>query len=196
MKLLSSSASPFGNKVLMAGKFAGVDIEMVSTSVPDQPAELLNANPLGKVPCLVLDDGSSLFDSRAITQYIGREHEPRLYPADNATAIARYEALCDGICDGAVAWMYEKRVRPEEKQHQPWLDYQWGKVMRGLDEAQKELPEIGDKADMRAILLGVTLGYLNLRFPGQWEAGHSDLVDWEDKFDAAHPDIAALKPHA
>ena len=196
MKLLTSSASPFANKVRMAAAFIGLDLEDVATDAAAQPPELIAANPLGKIPCLILDDGSSLFDSRAITQYFGREHGPQLYPAAEATKIARYEALCDGICDCAVAWQYEKRLRPEEKWHQPWLDKQWTKTMAGVTEAGKELPAIGDKADIRAISLAAALGYLSLRFEGQWEDGHAELVAWNDAFDAAHPDIAALKPSA
>ena len=199
MKLLTASASPFANKVRMAAELIGLEVESVAVDAVNTPPELQAANPLGKIPCLVLDDGRSMFDSRAITHYFFREHAPNLYPAGDNDALfttGRYEALCDGICDCAVAWQYEHRMRPEEKWHQPWIDRQWSKVMAGLTEAAKDLPEIGDKADIRAIALAATLGYLQLRFEGKWETGNESLVEWINAFDAAHPAVAALKPSA
>ena len=88
------------------------------------------------------------------------------------------------------------RMRPEEKWHQPWLDRQWTKVKQGLSEATKELPALDGPLDIRAIGLGATIGYLQLRFPGQWEEGNEALVDWMGQFEATYPDVAALKPRA
>ncbi|MBN4066451.1 glutathione S-transferase, partial [Ahrensia sp. AH-315-G08] len=98
--------------------------------------------------------------------------------------------------DCAVAWQYEKRMRPEEKWHQPWLDLQWTKITDGLRVIEKELPEMGDKADIKAMALAATLGYLALRFDGVWEADFPKLVEWAAKFDTVHPDIAQYKPSA
>ena len=199
MKLLTAPASPFANKVMMAAAHARIDITPVDVNAHVEPDEVLNANPLGKIPCLVLDNGEGLYDSRAITRHLHHRFNTALYPADDseeAMHVARYEALCDGICDCAVAYQYEMRMRPEEKWHQPWLDRQWGKVTRGLAEAAKHLPALGTDADIRAISLASTLGYLALRFPGQWEDDHKTLVDWEQRFDAAHPDLVAHKPKA
>ena len=198
MKLLTAGPSPFANKVLMAAKLIGLPLEAVNTDAHGQSAELIDANPLGKIPCLVLDDGRTLFDSRPITQYLDRVNGGGLYPsdADALFDVSRYEALCDGICDCAVAFQYEMRMRPEEKWHQPWLDRQWTKVKQGLSEATKELPALDSPLDIRAIGLGATIGYLQLRFPGQWEEGNEALVDWMGQFEATYPDVAALKPRA
>ena len=153
MKLLTAGPSPFANKVLMAAKLIGLPLEAVNTDAHGQAAELIDANPLGKIPCLVLDDGRTLFDSRPITQYLDRVNGGGLYPsdADALFDVSRYEALCDGICDCAVAFQYEMRMRPEEKWHQPWLDRQWTKVKQGLSEATKELPALDSPLDIRAI---------------------------------------------
>ena len=197
MKLFTASASPFANKVRMAAQLAGIDLEPVAINAAEEPTELTSANPLGKIPCLVLDNGKAVYDSRAITRHLHYRFETSLYPDDSkpeAADVAVFEALCDGICDCAVAWQYETRLRPEEKVHQPWLDKQWGKVMRGLEEAKKTLPPIGEEANMSSVSLAATLGYLQLRFPGKWESGNEVLVDWINAFDAAHPDVAALKP--
>ena len=198
MKLLTAGPSPFANKVLMAAKLIGLPLEAVNTDAHGQSAELIDANPLGKIPCLVLDGGRTLFDSRPITQYLDRVNGGGLYPsdADALFDVSRYEALCDGICDCAVAFQYEMRMRPEEKWHQPWLDRQWTKVKQGLSEAAKELPALDGPLDIRAIGLGATIGYLQLRFPGQWEEGNEALVDWMGQFEATYPDVAALKPRA
>ena len=198
MKLLTAGPSPFANKVLMAAKLIGLPLEAVTTDAHGQAAELIDANPLGKIPCLVLDDGRTLFDSRPITQYLDQVNGGGLYPsdADALFDVSRYEALCDGICDCAVAFQYEMRMRPEEKWHQPWLDRQWTKVKQGLSEATKELPALDSPLDIRAIGLGATIGYLQLRFPGQWEEGNEALVDWMGQFEATYPDVAALKPRA
>lgn len=198
MKLLTASASPFANKVRMAAHLSGIELEAISINAAEQPAELKAANPLGKIPCLILDNGEGLFDNRPIARYFDRLSGGKLYPseADALLSAERFEALCDGVCDCAVAWQYEKRMRPEEKWHQPWLDSQWTKATDGLKVIEKELPELGDKADIKALSLAATLGYLALRFDGLWESDFPKLVEWAAKFDATHPEIAQYKPSA
>lgn len=199
MKLLTASASPYANKVRMAAELAGIALDAEPTDAGSQPPELMAVNPLGKIPCLVLEEGTGLFDSRSITRYLHNRFNTSLYPdekSDNAMKIARYEALCDGICDCTVAYQYEMRMRPEEKWHQPWLDRQWSKTLGGLREAAKDLPPIGKEADIRTVALAATLGYLALRFEGKWETDNADLVSWLREFDAAHPSVSALKPSA
>ena len=198
MKLLSAGASPYVSKATQAAKLAGIELETVAVNANDGDPALEAANPLSKIPCLVLEDGSGVFDSRAITRYLDRESGGKLYPTDHdaLTKAERMEALCDGISDCAVGYMYEGRFRPEEKVHKPWQDRLWGKVERALDAAMNDLPPAGDDAHIGSIALSATLGYLDLRFAGKWEDGRDALVAWRDQFDAAHPDLAGLKPHA
>ena len=199
MKLLSAGASPYVSKAAQAAKLAGIDVEIVNVDATNGDAALDAANPLSKIPCLVLDDGTGVFDSRAITRYLDRQSGGKLYPtdADQLTKTERMEALCDGVNDCAVGYMYEARFRPEEKVHAPWQERLWGKVERGLDAAMADLPPNGQDApiDMGSLSLSAALGYLDLRFAGKWQSGRDGLVAWQEQFDAAHPELAALKPH-
>ena len=197
MKLLTASASPFANKVRMAVKLAGLELDAINVDAASQPKELIEANPLGKIPCLILNDGRTLFDNRPILQYLDREHELGLYPKDSDELLeaTKFEALCDGIADCAVAWQYEKRMRPEEKWHEPWLERQWGKIDRALKEAAKSMPDLGKK-DIRIIALAMVVGYLQLRFQGQWEKEHDKIIEWMKEFETKYREVAELKPSA
>ncbi len=196
MKLLAANASPFVSKVAMALSFAGIDAEIINVDATNGDTQLDAANPLSKIPCLVLDDGTGVYDSRSITRYLDRHSGGKLFPANDPERLRAetMEALCDGICDCAVGVMYEKRFRPEEIVHQPWMDRLWGKVERGLDEAANNLPPAGADAHIGSIALLATLGYLNFRFAGQWEDGRNELIEFRESFCAAHPKLAELLP--
>ncbi|MEP1205947.1 MAG: glutathione S-transferase family protein [Rhizobiaceae bacterium] len=198
MKLLSSGASPYVSKAAQAAKFAGVAVETVDVDSTNGDPVLDAANPLSKIPCLVLEDGTGVYDSRAITRHFDRVSGGKLYPSDEQALLKaeQMEALCDGINDCAVGYMYEARFRPEEKVHEPWRDRLWGKVERALDAAMAAPPPAGADANIGSISLSAALGYLDLRFAGKWETGRDDLVAWRGQFDAAHPELADLKPHA
>ncbi len=198
MKLLSASASPFVAKVRMAALFAGLDVQAVDADSNNEAPELLAINPLGKIPCLVLDDGQAVFDSRVITRHLDRLSDGKLYPsnADMLLETEIMEALCDGICDSAVAFQYEMRFRDQEMWSQSWMERQWGKAERGLDMVSTMLPPFGANAHIGSIALFATLGYLDLRFSGRWEEGRLDLVGWRDAFANAHPEMTDLKPNA
>jgi len=198
MKLFSANASPFAAKVRMAAHFAGLDVEAIGTDSTNEAPELLAANPLGKIPCLVLDNGDAVFDSRAINHHLDRISGGKIYPAnaDMLLEAERMEALCDGICDCAVAFQYEMRFREQEMWSQSWMERQWGKVERGIDYAATMLPPFGANAHAGSFSLFATLGYLELRFAGRWEDGRLDLTGWRDAFAGAHPELAALKPSA
>ena len=196
-KVLVSSASPYSCKVLMAAAYARIPLQAVPVETSDPPAELLNANPLGKIPVLIADDGETIFDSRAITQYLNRLSGNKLYPRNPAkrTDAERLEALADGIADCALAHVYERRSRPEEIVHQPWLDKQWGKVGRALDALDAEPPRLGRKINGGHIALRAVLGYLDLRFAGKWEKGRGKLKRWAARFDDKFPELKSLLPN-
>ena len=196
-KVLVSSASPYSCKVRMAAAYAGIPLQAVPVETSDPPAELLNANPLGKIPVLIADDGETIFDSRAITQYLNRLSGNKLYPRNPAkrTDAERLEALADGIADCALAHVYERRSRPEEIVHQPWLDKQWGKVGRALDALDAEPPRLGRKITGGHIALRAVLGYLDLRFAGKWEKGRGKLKRWAARFDDKFPELKSLLPN-
>ena len=198
IKLLGAGASPYVSKTAMAAKFAGLEVESIDVDATNGDPQLNAANPLSKIPCLVLQDGTGVFDSRSITRYLDRLSGGKLYPTNESDLLAaeRMEALSDGISDVCVGYMYELRFHPEEKVHQPWLDRLWGKAESGLDAAISDLPRIGSDTNISAISLAATLGYLDLRFADKWQSGRAALVEWRDKFDAAHPELSSLKPRA
>ncbi|MBC7279932.1 glutathione S-transferase [Hoeflea sp.] len=196
MKILYSPASPYSAKVRMAAKFAGIDAEGVVTDTVAAPANLVDNNPLGKIPTLITDEGQAVYDSRAIMQYLDRTGTKRLYPRNAAkrTEVEVLEALCDGICDCLLAIMYERRFRPEEKVHQEWIDRQWTKVERGLDYLEANMPRSTKALSGGHLALAALLGYIALRFPGQWERGRPKLKRWSAKFAASFPDLEAMRP--
>jgi glutathione S-transferase len=195
-KLLYAPASPYSAKVRMSAAYTGIDLEAVVTNTGQQPEELVSANPLGKIPTLVLDDGRVVFDSRAITQYLNRESKNALFPrnADKRTEAEVLEALADGICDCALAIVYERRMRPEEKVHQDWIDGQWRKIARALDHLNANPPKLPKKITTGHIAVRAMLGYLSLRFAGEWERGRSRLTRWATRFDEKFPELKASIP--
>ncbi|MCX8280470.1 glutathione S-transferase [Phyllobacterium sp. 0TCS1.6C] len=195
-KVFYAPASPYSTKVRMAAHYAGFPVEAVQIDTNLEPEELINVNPLGKIPTLILDDGSAIFDSRVITQYINRVSGNKLFPrnAQKRLEAEQLESLADGLCDALLAHVYERRFRPEEKVHQPWLDRQWGKALRVLDTLNNAPPRLGKKIHGGHIAIAAALAYADLRFQGKWEKGRSKLKRWQKRFAELHPELAALLP--
>jgi glutathione S-transferase len=200
MKLLSSPPSPYGRKVKIAAALLGladrITVEPTDTNRAEGP--LRAANPLGKIPTLLLDDGTALFDSRVILDYLDHlAGGGRIIPreAEARFSALRLQALCDGVLDASLLQVYEKRFRPEPLWHQPWLDYQAEKVARGLDLLEKTPPRLDPLPDVGQIALACTLGYLDLRFEGRWRDAYPALVRWLARFAAQVPafDATAVK---
>ncbi len=196
MKVLYSPASPYSAKVRMAARLSGLPVESELVKTDEEPARLVDNNPLGKIPVLLREDGSAIFDSRAIMHFLDRESGGKLYPADPAarTEAEVLEALADGITDSLIAHVYERRYRPEEKIHQPWLDRQWSKVVRGLAFLEANPVSFGNGLTGGHIALAALAGYLGLRFAGQWETlwpGHRAFIA---EFEARFPAFAEFKP--
>ena len=196
MKLLVSPTSPYSAKTRMAALYLGLEVEAVLTDTNASPPELIDNNPLGKIPVLLRDDAQPVYDSRAIMQYFDRETKGGLYPrkGEKRTEAEGLEALCDGITDCLLSIVYEKRTRPPEKQYQPWIDKQWAKVERGLDHLNANLPRTTKKLNGGHFALAALLGYLDLRFAGQWEKGRGKLKGWPKKFEAFFPAHQDMKP--
>ncbi|SIP94343.1 glutathione S-transferase [Rhizobium sp. RU20A] len=194
MKILYSPASPYSNKVRMAAHHAGLQAESVLTDTASSPAELIGNNPLGKIPTLILEDGRSVYDSRSIMHFIDRETRGTLYPRnkDKRTDVEILEALADGICDSLLAIVYERRTRPEDKQHQPWIDRQWEKVERGLDYLETHLPRTSGKLHAGHFAVAAMLRYIELRFAGQWQKGRPKLKKWPEKFEKVFPAVSTF----
>jgi glutathione S-transferase len=197
-KLLYSGPSPYSAKVRAVAAYAGMPMDEVAVDTNADPQVLLASNPLGKIPTLVTDDGEAVFDSRAITQYLNRLSGGKLLPRNAAKRLEaeRLEALADGICDCLLVIMYERRFRPEEKIHQPWIDRQWEKATRGLDAIGASPPKLPKSIHVGHIAVRAMIGYLDLRFAGKWEKGRAKLKRWAARFDDKFPELAVLMPSA
>ncbi|QRM54907.1 glutathione S-transferase [Sinorhizobium sp. BG8] len=195
MKIFYSDASPYSTKVRMAAHYAGLNAEHVATETKTDPAELISANPLGKIPTLLTDDGKAVYDSRAIMRFIDRQTGRTLYPrnADKLTEVEVLEATADGICDCLLAIVYEKRMRPEEFVYQPWIDRQWAKAERALDLIEANMPRLGKKPHAGHFALAAMLRYIELRFAGQWQKRRPKLARFLTRFEAVFPDYAKFK---
>jgi len=196
MILYSSPASPFGRKVKIAAKLLGfwdrLTIIVADTLDPADP--LRSQNPLGKIPTLVLDDGTALYDSRVIVQYLQElaGGEALLPKAGLARImVLRGEALADGIQDAALLQVMEVRFRDAAKHEPKWLSHQAEKVTRGLAYLEQNLPS--EKPDLAAVATACALGYLDLRFSGTWRASQPKLAAWLARFEAQVPGFEETK---
>jgi len=188
MKLIISLTSPFARKVRVVMAEKRIDYEPV-VDIPWEPTTRVpEYNPLGKVPVLVMDDGSTLFDSRVIVEYLDQlTPVSPLLPKENRPRIAvrRWEALADGVTESAATIFLEKK-RPEIKQDAEWIVRQEGQVFRGLEAMSEELGEkswcTGDFFTLADIAVGCALGYLDFRFSHiQWRESHPNLGKLAEK---------------
>ncbi|SFB49914.1 glutathione S-transferase [Rhizobium sp. NFR07] len=198
MKVLYSPASPYSAKVRMAARHLGIDVTEVKTDTNAAPAELVDNNPLGKIPVLIRDGEAPIYDSVAIMHFLDRKSGGKLYPKkdEKRTEAEVLEALCDGVMDCLLAIVYERRSRDEAKVHQPWIDKQWAKVVKSLDYLEKNLPKTGKKLHGGHFALAAMISYLDLRFNGQWAEGRPELASWPDTFGKRFSHYAEMKATA
>jgi glutathione S-transferase len=199
LTLRSSPASPFVRKVTIAASVLGLDreiaVEIADTVDPKDTVR--QQNPLGKIPALVLEDGTVLFDSRVILEYLDhRAGGGRIIPKDAAARFAalRLQALADGLMDASILLVYESRWRPAEKHEPKWVDHQAGKVARALASLEATPPGLDAPPTVGQIALACALGYRDFRFAGTWRKDHPRLVAWLDNFAARVPVFNATKP--
>jgi glutathione S-transferase len=199
MKLYFNPASPYVRKVrVTAYELELADgIELVSISLtPVSPHEgLRSSNPVGKIPALILDDGSALYDSPVICEYLDTlAGGNRIFPAAGPsrwTALRR-QALADGIMDAAVLARYEGAVRPKELQWQAWIDGQFLKIRTALDELERE--NLEGVFDIGTLSIACALGYLDLRFADEgWRALRPRLAAWAAAV-GKRPSLTATAP--
>ena len=182
MKLLGSLTSPYVRKVRVVLAEKRIDYEMQVDLPWQEDTKVPEYNPLGKVPVLILDEGTSLFDSRVIVEYLDTVTPlGRLFPEGNRerTLVKRWEALADGISDAAAAIVIETR-RPAMLQSKDWIARQRGKIDSGLKAVSRELGEknwcSGDVYNLSDIAVGSALGFLDLRLPEiDWRTFHPNL---------------------
>lgn len=200
LQLISATPSPYARKVRITLAEKGIPFEL-ATEVPwDSTTRTPRHNPLEKLPVLILEDGSSVYESRYILEVIeAKWPEPALVPADTWDRLAarKVEVLADGICDACVLLFWE-RHRPAEHQSAEWIARQRRKVDGGL----RALAEIGGTREwvvgtrfgLADIATGTVLRYLDVRFPEHpWRSQHPNLVALSARLEA-RPSFAATVP--
>jgi glutathione S-transferase len=193
MKLIGSLTSPYVRKVrvVMAEKKLDYAFELQDAWGDD---EILKSNPLGKVPCLVLEGGEAVFDSRVIVEYLDtRSPVSRLIPegARQRTEVRTWEALADGVLDAALTARMERiwSGRSDEQRSQAWIDRQLVKIASALSAMSTGLADkpwcTGIHLSLADIAVGCALSYLDFRFPEiVWRDRHANLVKLYDKLSA------------
>ena len=182
MKLRYSTTSPFVRKVhVLAIETGQIDrIELVKTVTADP--DLGRNNPLQKVPALELDDGTSLYDSRVICEYLDAQAGGKFFPPAGParwTALRR-QALADGMADAAVLRMMESK-RTEGERSADWDKRQKLKVTQGL--AALEADHLGPQLDIGTLMVAIVLDYLDFRFKAEdWRPAHPKLAAWHKTF--------------
>lgn len=188
MKLISSPLSPFGRKVRVllidSGLADQVEVLNVTTTPLDTDLQAAAANPLGKIPALIREDGPALYDSRVITRYLDAQSGGRFYPESRLWEVLTLEATADGIMEAALSMIYEERFRPEGLRHAPWVEGQWAKAARALNAVNARwMSHLAGPLDMSQIAIGCALGYLDFRHDARgWRADNPALADWYATF--------------
>jgi glutathione S-transferase len=201
MQLYFAQASPFVRKARVVALELGIAdridlVEVSTTAVAPDPA-LATANPLRKIPALVLDDGTVLFDSIVICEYLDATYgNNRLVPAagPGRWLEKRTEAAAHGVMDAAVLIRYEQALRPPDKQWQDWIDGQVAKVTGGLDVLDQAAAGFDEAPTIGQIAAACALGYLDFRFGDlAWRDGRAALANWYARF-AERPSMMASRP--
>jgi glutathione S-transferase len=197
MQLIYAKPSPYSRKarVTVLEKGLAGRVEEVVVSPMEDPAVLLDANPLGKVPALRLDDGRSLYDSWVICEYLDTlTPTPRLIPDGPARFdVLRRAALADGVLDAAVTARMEL-LRPQDKRWTPWTDRQRRAIGRGLAVMEQDVAALGSELTLAHIEFAVALEYLDFRLPDVvWRDTHPALAAWLGEF-SQRPSMQATRP--
>ncbi|HWJ74149.1 MAG TPA: glutathione S-transferase [Kaistia sp.] len=202
LKLFHSTTSPFARKVTASARVLGLAdrLELIaSTPHPvDRDAAILPANPLGKVPTLVIEDGSALYDSRVIVEYLASlvPGQTLLPPAGAARfSVLRQQALGDGLLDAALLLRYEALIRPEAARSAAWVDGQQQKIASALDAIEAAAGTLGGALTIGTITYAAALGFLDFRFPAfDWRSGHAATAEWFAIADTL-PALAETRPY-
>ena len=203
MKLIGATTSPYVRKVRIVMAEKKLDYDFVLEDVWSAETGIAQSNPLGKVPCLVMEGGEALFDSRVIVEYLDTlSPVGKLIPAvgRERAEVKTWEALADGVCDAAILARLEANWagRTKAQRSQAWIDRQLAKVNASVKAMSQGL---GDKPfcagiylSLADIAVGCALGYLDFRFPDiQWRDAYPNLAKLHDKL-MTRPSFADTKP--
>jgi len=190
MKLITADASPFGRKCRFIVHELNLQrrVEIVDPGAITPVAinkDVIQANPLGMIPALVLANGEALFDSRVIAEYLNHSGHGNLFPdsADEKFRSLKLQALADGILDISIALRYETALRPEQLHWPEWIEHQCLAINRGLGALNELCPEFSAQKTIGEITVACALGYRDFRFEEiDWRTDNPALAKW---FDAA-----------
>lgn len=189
MKLIGSDSSPFVRKVRVVLAEKKIDYQYEREDVWSPDTTITQVNPLGKVPCLIMDDGGALFDSRVIAEYLDNlTPVHRLVPPNGRSRVEvkTWEVLADGLLDAAVLVRLEQTQRSDSQRSPAWIARQMAKIEAALQAMSNALDDkpwcVDGKYSLADISLGCALGYLDFRFPALgWRAQFSNLARQGDK---------------
>jgi glutathione S-transferase len=183
MKIIGSVTSPYVRKVRIVLAEKKIEADFVLENVWAAETTIGQTNPLGKIPCLVMDDGSAVFDSRVIAEYVDTlSPVGKLIPADGRerAAVKTWEALADGVLDAGILARLEATWRPAEQQSPAWIARQMSKIDAALKSMSVGLGESNychnNQFSLADIAVGCALGYLDFRFPSvNWRTPYPNL---------------------
>ena len=185
MKLFSRPASPFVRKVRVMARDIGIvdQIDEIMLASPEEMyAEMPKYNPLGKIPALILDDGTVLYESKVICEYLDSLHDgEKFFPSELNIRwkTLLLQGLADGIGEAIItAWM-NKFNRPEKFVYEPAISFQLEKVKRGLLEINGQVGDFNKLGKIGPLSVACTIGYLDFRFPDLvWRDQNQELAKW------------------
>ena len=200
MKLFYSATSPFVRKVMVAAIELGlrerIELLPAKAHVINRDRTIIAHNPLGQVPTFFTDDGTVLYDSRVIIEYLDTLGNGRLIPRMGAArwSVLTEHSLADGILNAALLVRYETALRPENLRWSEWTASQLDKVTCGLADLEARASGFGDRVDLGTIAFGCALGYLDFRFPTLgWRDTRPNATAWFHRF-GDRDSMAATKP--
>lgn len=184
MQLISARPSPFGRKVkvmlIETGQLDDVDVVEVATTPVATDPTVAAANPVGKIPALIREEGPAIYDSRVICRYLDARAGAGMYPETRIWETLTLEATADGIMDAAILMVYEHRVRPEAMVYDGWIEAQWEKIARSVAAINARwMSHLRGQLDASHIAVGCALAYLDFRLGDRgWRKGNDALDDW------------------
>jgi len=188
MQLLMSGMSPFVRKARVVVRELGLTDQItevpISTTALSSDPTIVAANPIGKIPALVRDDGPAIYDSRVITRFLNDHAGGSLYPETRIWEILTLEATADAIMEAAVAMAYEVRLRSENERSSDWIEAQWVKANRGIAAVNnKWMSHLNGPLNIGQIAVACALSYVDLRHDARgWRTGNKALADWHAAF--------------
>jgi glutathione S-transferase len=201
VKLFYSPNSPYARKCLVAAHELGlrerIEIMTANAAPTKRDPDLAASNPLSKVPTLIADDGTALYDSPVIAEYLDSLGGHKLIPRDGPArwSVLVEQALADGILDAALLARYETALRPENFRWSDWTSGQLEKVTGGLDELDRRAARFGDRVDLGTIACACALGYIDLRWGAlDWRKTRRNAAAWFEKFGARESMVKTRPP--